>query len=141
MWGSKSAVKEVPYDGHEYLTGHREPAVRANEVATETPSEENKIPQTVTSRIRVLLSRRLTWAEKEDLETDQTDWHMRRTNQVSKLTGDSFRVWVDNDFEHVWLEGEMGSRLLFDLIVDRLANGYVNVFPKAVRTYREYNGN
>lgn len=116
--------------------GYRVPAdvMKENWVATETPTKE-KSSKVVTSRIRVYLSRPLTWAEKEDLETDYTDPDLRRIDGKG-----GFKVWVSENHEHVWAEAEFGSRLLFELIAVALEDSFVNVYPKAVRTFREYNG-
>jgi len=142
MFG-KGSVKEVPYDGY----GYRVPADPAKEnwdygqtlsidpLPDEIPVEET--PKVVKSRIRVLLSRPLTWAEKEWLETDKLDPHSRRINGSSD-TG--LKLWVAPNFEHVWGEAEFGSRILFELVAEVLDTHFVNVFPKAVRTFREYNG-
>jgi len=144
-------VREVPYDGfsaYEFTRGERPRSLRelaaenwgfadSSDVlkkVAETPvSEPNS--KTVTSRIRVYLSRPLTWAEKEELETDYEDLHLRRVNGQ-----DGFKVWVSPNLEHVWAEAEFGSRLLYEIVASELANEFVNVYPKAVRTFREYNG-
>jgi hypothetical protein len=94
-----------------------------------------KTPKVVTSRIRVLLSRPLTWAEKEDLETNTLDNHLRRIDG-----SDGFRFWVSPGFKHVWAEARFGSRILYEIVAAKLETSYVNVFPRAVRTFREYNG-
>lgn len=112
--------------------------VVASNPVTETPVSESSDSKIVTSRIRVLLSRPLTWAEKEDLETDWNDPHQRRVNGVNNDLG--VKIHVANNFEHVWAEGLAGSRVVFDLIAAILESEYVNVFPRAVRTFREYNG-
>jgi hypothetical protein len=88
------------------------------------------------SRIRVQLSRSLTWAEKEWLETDKTDPHYRRIDGVAS----GVKLWVAPNFEHVWAEADFGSRILFDIVAAALESNFVNVYPKAVRTFREYNG-
>lgn len=87
------------------------------------------------SRIRVELSRPLTWAEKEYLETDHLDPHARRIDGT-----DGLKLTVSSDFQHVVAEAEYGSRILFELIASALEHSFVNVFPTAVRTFREYNG-
>jgi hypothetical protein len=106
--------------------------------STDDLKQVNTSPTTVkTSRIRVQLSRPLTWAEKEDLETDWSDPHQRR------ITGENverLKISVAPNFEHVWAEADLGSRLLFNLVAQALETEYVNVFPRAVRTFREYNG-
>lgn len=142
-------VREVPYDGRTEPSydprgwGYRGPADPyrenwdfSNEVAANAPTEVNT-PQVVTSRIRVLLSRPLTWAEKEDLETDWVDPHLRR---AGKSSNSAVKMWVDADFNHVWAEANLGSRILFEIVALRLELDYVNVFPRAVLTKREYNG-
>jgi hypothetical protein len=104
----------------------------------ELAAERNaKTPKVVNSRIRVLLSRPLTWAEKEDLETDNLDPHLRR---IDGTDDDGFKVTVAPNFEHVWAEAAYGSRVLYEVIAAALEHKYVNVFPRAVRTFREYNG-
>lgn len=89
-----------------------------------------------TSRIRVLLSRPLTWAEKEAIETNHDDIHSRRI----EFTNVGFKLTVSENREHVWVEAGFGSRLAFDLVSAVLEQHFVNVYPKAVRTFREYNG-
>ena len=146
-------VREVPYDGYAEYEYHRAERPRSlaellrefnpidstddlKQVATETPVKES-VPSTVKSRIRVQLSRPLTWAEVEDLTTDGADPHLRR------LDGNGFdglKLWVAPNHVHVWAEAPYGSRDLYELVASIVANEYVNVFPKAVRTFREYNG-
>lgn len=101
------------------------------------PSEKVTEPKVTTSRIRVLLSRPLSWAEVEDLTTDNTDYHLRRTNAIKDIP---FKLWVAPNRQHVWVEGDLGSRWLFALVAAALEEHYVNVFPRAVRTFTEYNG-
>jgi len=137
-------TRSVPYDGYGF------PKLSLDDPFWDSPSEvagrmdkdlaaiRNQTPKTVTSRIRVLLSRPLTWAEKEDLETDFLDPHLRRINGSDEE--DKFKIWVSPGFEHVWAEGLIGSRLLFESVAAKLEHSYVNVFPRAVRTFREYNG-
>ena len=147
-------VREVPYDGydfHEYDRVSRPislmDVVAENwKVQNDAPEKVAKVqkdansgdsPKVVKSRIRVQLSRALTWAEVEDLTTDGADPHLRR------LDGNGFdglKLWVAPNHVHVWAEAPYGSRDLYELIAEIMANQYVNVFPKAVRTYREYNG-
>jgi hypothetical protein len=113
-------------------------------VSNDAPEKvANKVQQTpksnstlVTSRIRVALSRPLTWAEKEELETDYSDPDLRRINGRT----DKFKVSVSKERTHVWAEAAYGSRILFELVAASLENNFVNVFPIAVRTFREYNG-
>jgi hypothetical protein len=92
--------------------------------------------QLLTSRIRVQLSRPLTWAEKEHLETNWTDPNLRRISDVSPV----LKLRVAENKEHVWLEAPFGSRIAFELLAAAVEQHFVNVFPKAVRTFREYNG-
>ncbi len=139
-FGPNPTSKDYELEDYEYDRANRPVSLldvlRENWVATETPTEE-KNTQVVKSRIRVLLSRPLTWAEKEDLETDWSDPHLRRAGKVSD---NSVKMWVDNDFEHVWAEAYLGSRVLYSIVALRLELDYVNVFPRAVLTKREYNG-
>lgn len=146
-----SKVKEVPYDGRsvpDWDVWDNEPKVSPSlekehwftdstedlKVAAKTPVRDSR---TVKSRIRVQLSRPLTWAEAEDLTTDGSDPHLRR------LDGNGFdglKLWVSPTHTHVWAEAPYGSRHLFELVASFLETSYVNVYPKAVRTFREYNG-
>lgn len=102
-------------------------------------SEDNAPEEKVkNSRIRIELSRPLTWAEKEALETNWDDPHERRI----KDTNDGLLLVLNlaPDFQHVWAEAPFGSRILFDLVAAMLEQHFVNVYPTAVRTFREYNG-
>lgn len=76
------------------------------------------------SRIRVLLSQPLTWAEAEDI----------------KHRGVNFRLSVSPNRQHLWAEGAMDSRQMFRIVAKVLAERYVNYFPRAVRTFSEYSG-
>lgn len=98
---------------------------------------EDSAPKVTTSRIRVLLNRPLTWAEKEDLETNWDDEHARRVNET---VSPYFKLHVADNHEHIWAEAGFGSRILFELIAAAVEQHFVNVYPKAVRTFREYNG-
>lgn len=95
-------------------------------------------PKVVKSRIRVQLSRTLTWAEKEDLEKDELDSHERKLDGKSSIDG--LKLSVSPERTHVWAEATYGSRHVFDLVSHLLADTFVNVYPTAVRTFREYNG-
>jgi hypothetical protein len=146
---------KVPYDGflqYELDRVHRPRSLKelsaelwdsdsipepVDQVATKTPAKES-VSKVVKSRIRVLLSRPLTWAEREDITTDFADPHYRRLDGQSELDG--LKLWVSPNGEHVWAEAPYGSRPLYDLVAITLENSYVNVFPRAVRTFREYNG-
>lgn len=150
-------VAHVPYSGYSVLDERErefKPLYKAlspsevagldqTRVSSKVPVTEKKkkaevsVPKLSTSRIRVQLSRPLTWAEKEHLETDWTDAHARRVNDV-KRSGVSLRVAENR--EHVWVEAPFGSRITFELVAAALEQHFVNVFPKAVRTFREYNG-
>lgn len=96
------------------------------------------IPKVVNSRIRVQLSRKFTWAEKEDIERDTFDPHLRKLDGKSSVDG--LKLTVSPERNHVWAEAPYGARPLYALVADLLATYYVNVFPTAVRTFREYNG-
>lgn len=99
-------------------------------------------PTETISRIRVMLSRPLTWSEVEELTTDHVDPHLRRFSQRTNLfTADrGFNLKVAPNRQHVWVEGYAGSRILYDLVARSLDEHFVNVYPKAVRTFSEYNG-
>lgn len=158
------AIRHVPYSGYSavenfspLLDNPLYDALSPSEVAGldntkvssvyGTPKKKKKAKQAnpvskeklSTSRIRVQLSRPLTWAEKEHLETNHDDPDLRRINDTTKPLGLSLRV-ADNK-EHVWVEAPFGSRITFELLAAALEQNFVNVFPKAVRTFREYNGN
>lgn len=140
-------VRAVPYDGTDSLYGlftndteiwgDKSPSDLAGRMDQDLAARRNA-PKTVNSRIRVQLSRPLTWSEKEALETDSLDPHLRKID--GKRNG-NLKVWVSPGFEHVWAEADLGSRLVFEMIAAALAHNYVNVHPVAVRTFREYNGN
>lgn len=100
-------------------------------------TERNAPVKVATSRIRVQLNRPLTWAEKEELETNYVDADLRR---IKESTTDGFKLWVSPNREHVWVEAPFGSRLAYELVAASLEYTFVNVFPRAVRTFREYNG-
>jgi hypothetical protein len=74
------------------------------------------------SRIRVQLNRPLTEAEVEDI-----------THR-----GIQFRLRVSPNRLHVWADGAMNSRHMFPIVAKVLAENYVNLFPRAVRTFSEY---
>jgi len=140
-------TKTVPYDGYQFPRVGLEdfgindphyfdsPSEVAGRMDKDLAAIRNQTPKVVTSRIRVLLSRPLTWAEKEYIETDHLDPHLRRING-----NDGLKLWVSPNFEHVWAEADMGSRILYEIVAATLEHSFVNVFPKAVRTFREYNG-
>lgn len=140
-------VRAVPYDGTDSLYGlftkeekmwnPPSPSEVARRMDQDLAARRNAAPKTVKSRIRVQLSRPLTWAEKESLETDNVDPHLRKID--GKRNG-AFKIWVSPNFEHVWAEADFGSRLLFEVVAAALEHNYVNVFPRAVRTFHEYNG-
>jgi len=98
--------------------------------------KEAPAPKLVQSRIRVWLSRPLTWAEKEAIETNHDDIHSRRINDTNL----DYKFRVSDDKEYIWVDASFGSRLSFDLVAAVLEQHLVNVYPKAVRTFREYNG-
>lgn len=134
--GLMPALHELDPFGETYLSGNS-PSEVAGRMDADLAAIRNETPKVVTSRIRVLLSRPLTWAEKEDLETDYQDMDLRR---IRESEDNSLKLWVAPNHEHVWVEAEMGSRLAFEVVAASLAGLFVNVYPKAVRTFREYNG-
>lgn len=74
------------------------------------------------SRIRVQLNRPLTEAEVEDI-----------THR-----GIQFRLSVSVNRLHVFAEGAMDSRRMYPIVAKVLAENYVNLIPRAVRTFTEY---
>jgi hypothetical protein len=143
-------TRTVPYDGYS-IRGYYDqlgPAAKSiselfgnmdQDLATERNARVNaSAPKVVNSRIRVQLSRVLTWAEKEELERDTADPHWRKLDGSSPIDG--LKLWVSPERTHVWAEAPYGSRRLYELVAGLLASDYVNVFPTAVRTFREYNG-
>ncbi len=79
------------------------------------------------ARIRVSFSRPFTEAEKE---------HLRSVGVlVRRYIGDKIRVAAD---DRVYIESQDSeSRNLFEAISAVVASSFVNVFPIAVRTFRE----
>lgn len=73
------------------------------------------------ARIRVSLSRELSHAEKEFIRSLGKDYYIR-------LSG-SGKLYIDS-----WVAD---SRELFDGAREWLEDNFVNVFPTAVRTFRE----
>lgn len=88
------------------------------------------------SRIRVWLSRPLSYAEVEHLTTDHSDPNLGRIND----NGRPLSLRVASNREHVWVDGALSSRVLYELVAAALETHFVNVYPKAVRTFTEYNG-
>lgn len=76
------------------------------------------------SRIRVQLNRPLTYAHVEDI-----------THK-----GLQFKLSVAPNRTHLWAEGPMTSRQMFDIVEKVLAENYTNYFVRAVRTFSEYSG-
>lgn len=89
------------------------------------------------SRIRVWLSRPLSYAEKEAFETNWEDEDLRRFNDTP---GFPLKWNLAPNRQHAWVEGAIGSRVLYDLVATVLETHFVNAYPKAVRTFSEYNG-
>jgi len=79
------------------------------------------------ARIRVTFNRDLTEAEKE---------HLRQVGElVRTYVGDKLRISPD---QRVYIESqENNSRDLFEALSSVVATSFVNVFPTAVRTFRE----
>lgn len=78
------------------------------------------------ARIRVSFNREFTHAERE---------HLRRVGRlIAKTTGDRFRLSNDR----IYIESKTyESRALYDAVAAVVASSFVNVFPLAVRTFRE----
>lgn len=90
------------------------------------------------SRIRVQLSRPLTVAEVEKLTTDHNVIGGRLN--VSKREDDGFlvKLRVSPNRTHVWVDADLPSRLLYNVVAAALDSHFVNVYPTAVRTFTEY---
>lgn len=90
------------------------------------------------SRIRVQLSRRLTVAEIEKLTTDHNVIGGRLN--VTRREDDGFlvKLRVNPNGTHVWVDADLPSRLLFEVVAAALDSHFVNVYPTAVRTFTEY---
>lgn len=88
----------------------------------EVVGNPQRMPKPHPSRIRVQLNRPLSWAEAEDV-----------THQ-----GVEFKLTVNADRTHVRADGAMNSRQMYRILAKVLADNYVNVFPRAVRTWSEY---
>jgi DNA-binding beta-propeller fold protein YncE len=91
-------------------------------------------PKTKLSRIRVELSRPLTIAESEHLTRNH------HTLRARVLNAGDLKLRVNPNGTHVWVDAAMSSRALFDIVRAALDSHFVNVFPRAVRTFTEYNG-
>lgn len=133
LWALRNSVPSPDYDWKNGTS----PSEVAARMDTDLATRNEETPKVVGSRIRVLLSRPLTWAEKEDFETNWEDPHMRRIDGRNDV---GIKLSVADNFVHVWAEANLGSRLLYELVAEVLELEYVNVFPRTVRTFREYNG-
>ena len=90
------------------------------------------------SRIRVQLSRPLTVAEREKLNTDHHIVDGRLNVSRRRDDGFLFKLRVSPNGTHVWVDADLPSRLLFDVLAAALDQHFVNVYPTAVRTFTEY---
>jgi hypothetical protein len=90
------------------------------------------------SRIRVQLSRPLTVAEVEKLTTDHNVIGGRLN--VTRREDDGFlvKLRVNPNRTHVWVDADLPSRLLYEVVAAALDSHFVNVYPTAVRTFTEY---
>lgn len=88
------------------------------------PQDGHKPRKVKHSRIRVQLNRPMVWGEVEDI-----------THK-----GLQFKLSVSADKQHLWVEGPMDSRQMNRIVAKVLAENYVNLFPRAVRTFSEYSG-
>lgn len=84
------------------------------------------------ARIRVYLSRQLTWSEAETLSSDHHVLKGRGVDLVSVRVGKSRRT--------VYVDAYMPSRELFTVLASALDAHFVNVHPSAVKTFNEFNG-
>lgn len=74
------------------------------------------------SKIRVKLSRPLTWAEYEHLRIEYL-WRVEATDKLR--------------WEFVFTDPDLDSRGLFGDVAYTFGNDFVNVFPTSVRTLQE----
>lgn len=79
------------------------------------------------SRIRVTLSREFTPAEAEHFS--QVGFLVAAISEGETITVDGNRIWVES--------AVFDSRTAYQKIADLIGNGFVNIFPTAVRTFRE----
>ena len=98
----------------------------------------DKSPYYKHSRIRVQLSRPLTVAEREKLNTDHHIVGGRLNVSRRRDDGFLFKLRVSPNGTHVWVDADLPSRLLFDVLAAALDQHFVNVYPTAVRTFTEY---
>lgn len=89
------------------------------------------------SRIRIQLSRPLTYAEREKLTTDHHTVGAR-LNVARNINGFLFKLRVSPNGTHVWVDADTPSRLLYEVVAAALDAHFVNVYPTAVRTFTEY---
>lgn len=90
------------------------------------------------SRIRVQLSRPLTVAEAEKLSTDHHTIGGRLNVSRRQDDGFLFKLRVSPNRTHVWVDADLPSRPLYDVVAAALDAHFVNVYPTAVRTFTEY---
>ena len=95
--------------------------------------------QTKHSRIRVQLSRPLRVAEIEKLTTDH-NVISARLNTARDANGFLFKLRVSPNGTHLWVDADVPSRDLYEIVATALDQHFVNVYPTAVRTFTEYNG-
>ncbi len=81
------------------------------------------------SKIRVTLSRPLTWAEWEHLVNVVAAIETDGSKHPVKFTREAFDV--------IHIESSAKSRSIFKALADFLGSEFVNVFPKAVLTKQE----
>lgn len=90
------------------------------------------------SRIRVYLSRQLTYSEVEKLNGNRNVISERVKN--SSLLGLDLSLHVGKERRTIYVNGYVNSRDLYSAIAAALDAHFVNVHPEAVRTFAEYNG-
>jgi hypothetical protein len=90
------------------------------------------------SRIRVQLSRPLTVAEAEKLTSDHHTISGRLNVSRREDDGFLFKLRVSPNRTHVWVDADLPSRDLYEVVASALDSHFVNVYPTAVRTFTEY---
>lgn len=93
--------------------------------------------QVAPSRIRVYLSRQLTWSEAE---TFRNDHHVVSGRLPVPSLVSNLRVRVNRDRRAIYVDANLPSRDLYAVVASALEAHFVNVHPVAVRTFAEYNG-
>lgn len=106
-------------------------AARANkQQPAPQPAKKVRKPRKGPARIRVTFSRHFRVAEVE---------HLRRASNIAPFLDELIGLKLRLDPSgRLWAEADMDSRDLYSLVTQLIESTFVNVFPTAVRTFREY---